>query len=162
MKYFCPNSSSLSTIYDSSKSKVLKMFEMKNQKNFTNKKLDATPNFCKQNFSQLNHINFNHTLCQCSFLCIKPALCACSADQPEQQQRHWQQSMARINMEHPRKSLFAETWGNVRFFICKFFFVFHFDHFQGVGFGTIIDGANGGSVMEKKIIWVELVWVKSI
>ena len=42
-KYICPSTSSLGAIYDSSKSKVLKMVEMKNEKNFTNKKPDATP-----------------------------------------------------------------------------------------------------------------------
>ena len=65
-------------------------------------------------------------------------------------------------MGHPRKISLAESWGSSRFFISKFFFVFHFDHFQDFGFETIIDGAKGGSVTAKTFIWVKLVWVSSI
>ena len=65
-------------------------------------------------------------------------------------------------MVHPRKISLAEIWGSIRFFISKIFFVFHFDHFQDFGFGTIIDGAKGGSVTAKIFIWVKLVWVNSI
>ena len=35
---------------------------MQNKKNFTYKKPDATPYFCKQNFSGMHHIDFIHTL----------------------------------------------------------------------------------------------------
>ena len=48
------------------------------------------------------------------------------------------------------------------FLLVNFFFIFHFDHFQDFGFGTIIDGAKGGSVTAKIFIWVKLVWVNSI
>ena len=70
--------------------------------------------------------------------------------------------MNKIDMVHPRKILLAEIWGSIRFFISKIFFVFHFDHFQDFGFGTIIDGAKVGSVAAKIFIWVKLVWVNSI
>ena len=46
-------------------------------------------------------------------------------------------------------------------FDSKIFFVFYFDHFEDFGFGTIIDGAKGGSVTVKILIWVKLVWVNS-
>ena len=65
-------------------------------------------------------------------------------------------------MGHPRKISLAESWGSSRFFISKFFFVFHFDHFLDFGFGTIIDGAKGGSVMAKLFRWVKLVGVNRI
>ena len=65
-------------------------------------------------------------------------------------------------MVHPRTFSPAEVRGSIRFFISKFFFVFHFDHFQDFGFGTIIDGAKGGSVTSKIFIWVKLVWINSI
>ena len=52
-------------------------------------------------------------------------------------------------MGHPRKILLAESWGSYRFFISKIFFVFDFDNFQDFGFGTIIGGAKGGSVIAK-------------
>ena len=64
-------------------------------------------------------------------------------------------------MVHPRKILLAEMWGSIRFFISEIFFVFHFDHFQDFGFETVIDGAKGGSVTAKTIIWVKLIWVNS-
>ena len=65
-------------------------------------------------------------------------------------------------MGHPRKKSLAESWGSSRFFIIKIFFVFHFDHFLDLGFGTIIDGAKGGSVTVKLLSWVKLLWVNSI
>ena len=58
---------------------------MKNKKNFTNKKPDATPYFCKQNFSPMHHIDFIHTLCQCSFVYLEPGLNVCGADRAVQQ-----------------------------------------------------------------------------
>ena len=60
-------------------------------------------------------------------------------------------------MVHPRKFLLAESWGSSSFFISKIFFVFHFDHFLDLGFGTIIDGAQGGSVTMKILSWVKLI-----
>ena len=48
------------------------------------------------------------------------------------------------------------------FFISKFFFIFHLDHFYGYGFGTIIDGAKGGSVTAKMFRWGILVGFSSI
>ena len=68
--------------------------------------------------------------------------------------------MNEIDMVHQRKIMLAEIWG--RFFISRIFFIFHFDHFQDFGFGTIIDDAKGGSVASKKTIWIKLVWVNSI
>ena len=65
-------------------------------------------------------------------------------------------------MGHPRKKSLAKSWGSSRFFITKFFFVFHFDHFLDLGFRTIIDGAKGGSVMVKILSWTKLVCVNSI
>ena len=65
-------------------------------------------------------------------------------------------------MVHPRKISFAESWGSSRFSIRNFFSIFHLDHFQAFGFETIIDGAKGGSVMEKILSWVKLVWINSI
>ena len=70
--------------------------------------------------------------------------------------------MNKINMVHPRKISLAELWGSIRFFISKIFFIFHFDHFQDFGFGTIIDGAKGGSVRAKMFRWGILVGVNSI
>ena len=52
--------------------------------------------------------------------------------------------------------------GISRFFISTFFLIFHFDHSQDFGFGTIIDGAKGGSITAKAFTWVKLVWVNSI
>ena len=92
---------------------------MKNEKNFTNKKPDATPYFCKRNFSRMHHVDFIHTLCLCSFPCLEPMLQVCGADQAEQQWRHWQQSMNKINMVHPRKISLAESRGRCRFFKVK-------------------------------------------
>ena len=71
------------------------------------------------------------------------------------------QSMDKFNMVHPRKISLAELWGTIRLFISKIFFVFHFNDFQDFGFGTIIEGAKGGSVRAKTFIWVKLVWVNS-
>ena len=78
-KYFCRNTSSLGAIYDSFKSKVLKMVQMKNNRNFTYKKPAATSAFCKRNFSPMHHIDFIHTLCQCSFLYLELGLHALDA-----------------------------------------------------------------------------------
>ena len=73
------------------------------------------------------------------------------------------QSMNKMNMMHLRKISPAELWVRIRFSISNFFFsFFHFDHFQDFGFGTIIDGAKGGSVTAKIFIWVKLVRVNSI
>ena len=55
-------------------------------------------------------------------------------------------------MVHPRKILLIESWGSHKIFNSTFFF----------GFGTIIDGAKGGSVTAKIFIWVKLVRVNSI
>ena len=161
VEYFCPDSSSLSTIYDSSKSKVLKMVKMKNEKKFTNKKPAATPTFCKQNFSWMHHIDFIQTLFSVPSLSLGPIRTTHVWSGFETEECALTQSMDKINVVHPRKILFAETWGSIRFFICNFFFVFHFDHFQGFGFGSIIDCASRGSVTAKIFIWVKLVWVKS-
>ena len=76
-KYFCRNTSYLGAIYDSSKSKVLKMVEMKNEKKFTNKKPDATPYFCKRNFSQMHHIDFICTLLSVPSLSVGQIHTAC-------------------------------------------------------------------------------------
>ena len=65
-------------------------------------------------------------------------------------------------MVHPRKILFAESWGSSRFFISRIFSIFHLDHFYDFEFGTIIDGTKGGSVSAKIFSWVELVWFNSI
>ena len=65
-------------------------------------------------------------------------------------------------MGHPRKKSLAKSWGSSRFFITKFFFVFHFDHFLDLGCGTFIDGAQGGSVTVKILSLVKLLWVNSI
>ena len=54
-------------------------------------------------------------------------------------------------MVHPKKISLAEIWGSIRFFISDFFFVFHFDHFQDLGFETIIDGAKGENTQLGKI-----------
>ena len=35
-------------------------------------------------------------------------------------------------------------------FKVKVVFIFHFDHFLDLGFGTIVDGATGGCSMDKK------------
>ena len=48
-------------------------------------------------------------------------------------------------MVHPRKISLAESLGSSRFFISKIFCIFHLDHLKGFGFGTVIDGAQGGS-----------------
>ena len=135
---------------------------MKNEKNFTNKKPDATPYFCKRNFSRFHHIDFIHTLL--SVLSLLHCLICTTHVQPrfETEECALTQSMDKMNMVHPRKILLAELWGSIRFFISKIFFIFHFDHFQDFGFGTIIDGAKGGSVTAKIFIWVKLVWVNSI
>ena len=135
---------------------------MKNKKKFTNKKPAATPTFCKWNFSRMYHIDFIHTLLSVPSLLHCP-ICTTHV-QPEFETDEWAltQSMNKINMVHPRKISLAEIWGSIRFFISKIFFVFHFDHFQDFGFGTIIDGAKGGSVTAKIFIWVKLVWVNSI
>ena len=65
----------------------------------------------------MQHIDFIHTLCQCSFLYLIPEPNAFDADRIEWQGRHWQQSKHKINMGHPRKKLLAESWGSSRFFI---------------------------------------------
>ena len=119
---FYPNSSCSRWLSDSWEGWVLKMVKIKRYSLLKNLMLN-------QNFSQMHHIDFIHTLCQCSFLCLEPGLHVCGADQAEQQWRHWQQSMDKINMVHPRKISLAEIWGSIRFFISKIFFVFHFDHF---------------------------------
>ena len=71
-EHFCPNTSSLGAIYDSSKSNVLKMVQMKNRKNFTYKKPAATPTFCKRNFSRMPHIDFILTLLSEPSLLLSP------------------------------------------------------------------------------------------
>ena len=47
---------------DSSKSMVLKVVQMKNRKILQIKKPAVTPTFCKQNLSQMHHIEFIYTL----------------------------------------------------------------------------------------------------
>ena len=69
--------------------------------------------------------------------------------------------MDKINLVHPRKKSLAETWSSIRLFFTNFFFVFHFDHFLDLGFETIIDGAQGGSVTVKILSLVKLQWVNS-
>ena len=64
-------------------------------------------------------------------------------------------------MLHSRKSSLTESWGSIRFFIGKISFIFHFDHFQDLGFATMIDGTKGGSVRAKIFRWVRLVGVNS-
>ena len=128
-KYSYNNFSSLSAIYNSSKFKVLKMVKMKNKKNFTNKKPDATPYFCKRNFSPMHHIDFIHTLL--SVPSLLHCLISTAHMQHEFETEEWTQtqSMDKIHMVHLRKISLAEIWGSIRFFICNFLFVFHFDHF---------------------------------
>ena len=129
---------------------------MKNKKKFTNKKPDATPYFCKQNFSRMHHIDFIHTLL--SVTSLLHCLIRTTHVHPgfETEECALTQSMDKMNMVHPRKISLAELWGSIRFFISKIFFIFHFDHFQDFGFGSTIDGAKGGSVTAKNIYLGEI------
>ena len=71
-KNFYPNTSFLGAICDSSKSKILKMVELKNRKNLTSKKSAATPTFCKQNFFHMHYVDFINTLLTTLSLLLLP------------------------------------------------------------------------------------------
>ena len=45
-----------------------------------------------------------------------------------------------------------ESFIILKVFKVKVVFIFHFDHFLDLGFGTIVDGATGGCSMDKKKI----------
>ena len=128
-KHFCPNTSSLGTIYDCSKSKVLKMVTIKNKRDFTNKKPAATSTLCKQIFSMMHHIDFIHTLFSVPSLPLYLT-----------HNKHMQpgfktvalaltQNLDKINMVHLRKISLAESRGSSRFFNNKVVSDFDFGHF---------------------------------
>ena len=128
-KCFCSNTFFLGTIYDSSKCKALKMVELKNERNFSNKKPAAIPTLCKRNFFCMHHIDFIHTLLSVPSL---PLGMICSMGVGAQvwaRRMGTDTNMDNINMVHPRKFSLAESWDSSMFFISKISFIFHFNHF---------------------------------
>ena len=55
-----------------------------------------------------------------------------------------------------------ESFIILKVFKVKVVFIFHFDHFLDLGFGTIVDGATGGCSMDKKKFWAKPVWFNSV
>ena len=50
----------------------------------------------------------------------------------------------------------------LKVFKVKVVFIFHFDQFLDLGFGTIVDGTTGRSFMYKKKFWAKPVMVNSV
>ena len=55
-----------------------------------------------------------------------------------------------------------ESFIILKVFKIKVVFIFHFDHFLDLGFGTIVDGATSGTVMGQKQFWVKPKMANSI
>ena len=85
-----------------------KSYKWSKWKTFTNKKPDATPYFCKRNFSLMYHIDLIHTLLSVHSLLL--CLICTTYVQPGFETEGWAltQSMDKINMVHMRKISLAE------------------------------------------------------
>ena len=55
-----------------------------------------------------------------------------------------------------------ESFMIFKVFKVKVVFIFHFDYFLDLGFGTIVDGATGGCSMDKKKFWAKPVMFNSV
>jgi hypothetical protein len=55
-----------------------------------------------------------------------------------------------------------ESFMILKVFKVKVVFIFHFDHFLDLGFGTIVDGATGGCSIDKKKFLAKPVMFNSV